>query len=85
MNLEIKVQRIQKMESDSSLKAFVDIVVNDSILIKGLKIIEGTNGVFVSMPQERGRDNKWYDSIRCLTEGAKEYISDVVLYSYQQA
>ena len=39
--LTIKVQRIHKIPDGKSLKAFVDIIVNDVFLIKGLRIIEG--------------------------------------------
>jgi len=81
--LEIKVQRIMKMENGNSLKAFADITVNDSLLIKGLRVVEGKNGLFVSMPQERGRDDKWYESAKPLNDNTREYISDIVLYAYQ--
>ena len=83
MNLEIKVQRIQRMENGNGLKAFADIAVNDSLLIKGLRVIEGKNGLFISLPQQQGRDNKWYDSVKCLSNNVREYISDIVLYAYQ--
>ena len=45
-----------------------DIVINDAILIKGINVLEGKNGLFVSMPQEQANDKKWYDLIRCLTK-----------------
>ncbi|MFH2033067.1 MAG: SpoVG family protein [Bacteroidota bacterium] len=83
MNLEIKVQRIQKMENGNSLKAYADITVNDSILIKSLRVVEGKNGLFVSMPQQQAKDDKWYESVKCLNSDVKEYISDTILYAYQ--
>jgi len=65
--LEIQVQRMYRFESDRPLKAFADIIVNDALLIKGIKVLEGKNGLFVSMPQDQAKDKKWYDSVRCLT------------------
>jgi len=81
---EIQVQRMYRFESDRPLKAFADIIVNDALLIKGIKVLEGKNGLFVSMPQEQAKDKKWYDSVRCLTQDVREQITEVVLAVYKE-
>ncbi len=81
---EIQVQRMYRFESDRPLKAFADIIVNDALLIKGIKVLEGKNGLFVSMPQEQAKDKKWYDSVRCLTQNVREKITEVVLAVYKE-
>jgi len=81
---EIQVQRMYRFESDRPLKAFVDIIVNDALLIKGIKVLEGKNGLFVSMPQEQAKDKKWYDSVRCLTQDVREQITEIVLSVYKE-
>jgi len=83
-NLEIQVQRMYRFESDRPLKAFADIIVNDALLIKGIKVLEGKDGLFVSMPQEQAKDRKWYDSVRCLTTESREQITKVVLAVYNE-
>ncbi|MBI5614236.1 septation protein SpoVG family protein [Candidatus Gottesmanbacteria bacterium] len=80
--IEPKVVRIHRVEN-GSLKAFVDLSVNDSLLIKGLRVVEGKHGPFVTMPQQQAADRKWYDVVRCLKNEVKEQISDIVLYAYQ--
>lgn len=82
--LEIQVQRMYRFESDRPLKAFADIIVNDALLVKGIKVLEGKNGLFVSMPQEQAKDKKWYDSVRCLTKDVREQITEVVLSAYKE-
>ena len=81
-DLHIQVQRMYRFESDRPLKAFADIIVNDVLLIKGIKVLRGNNGLFVSMPQEQAKDKKWYDSVRCLTQEIREKITQVVLAVY---
>jgi stage V sporulation protein G len=81
--IEIKVNKIFKMNNHASLKAFASITVNDAILIKGFKVIDGSNGPFVSMPQDQGKDKKWYDSVRCLHPEIKQQITDEILGAYQ--
>ena len=81
-DIEVTVQRMYKFDSDRPLKAFADIIICDSILIKGVKVLGGNNGLFVSMPQEQAKDKKWYDSVRCLTQEIREKITAVVLEAY---
>ena len=81
-NLSFKVARIHKISSDGRMKAFVDMTINDSIIIRGLRIVSGTNGLFVSMPQEQGKDKKWYDTIKCLSQEVKDEISQCALEAY---
>ncbi len=81
---EIQVQRMYRFESDRPLKAFADIIINDALLIKGIKVLEGKNGLFVSMPQEQAKDRKWYDSVRCLTQEIRDQITEIVLSVYKE-
>ena len=81
--LDVKVQRIFKVENNKFLKAFVDIVINDALLIKSIKVLDGKRGLFVSMPQEKAKVQKWYDSVRCVRPELHEQISEQVLAAYQ--
>lgn len=81
--MEIKVHKMYRLDGNRPLKAFADISLNDAVLIKGIKVILGKEGLFVSMPQEQGKDNKWYESVRCLKKDIREQISEIVLNAYQ--
>lgn len=81
----IQVHRIHKLPNGKSLKAFADINVNDAILIKGVRVMDGKKGIFVTMPREQSmKDKKWYDTVRCLSQEVKEEISGKVLEAYQK-
>jgi len=83
--LDLKVKRIKPFDTDKSTKAFADVAINDALLIRNLKVVEGKDGPFVSMPQEHSKkDNKWYDSVRCLTKEVREDITDLVLAAYKK-
>jgi stage V sporulation protein G len=82
--LEIKVSRIHKLNGNSQVKAFADICVNDSLLIKGLRIVDGKKGLFVSMPQEKASNNRWFDSVLPLDKETRAEIVNAVLSSYNQ-
>ena len=80
----LAVTRLVKFDGDGSLKAYVDLEIGRQFLIKGLRVVEGKNGLFVSMPRQQGKDAKWYDSVVALTKEAKQEVGRVVLQAYQQ-
>ena len=82
-NQEVQVVRLYRLDGESKIKAFADVSIGDFI-IKGLKILDGKNGLFLSMPREKSKDGKWYDTVFPVTKEARKSLSDVVLEAYQQ-
>jgi len=82
-NSNFRIKRIHRMENSRAIKAFVDLVVDDAILIKGLRVVNGPRGLFVTMPQEKGKNNQWYNTVDCLSNDIKSSIVDCVLTAYK--
>ncbi|MBI5149485.1 MAG: septation protein SpoVG family protein [Candidatus Omnitrophica bacterium] len=83
--LTIQVKRIHRLDNGRALKAFADIAVNDALLVKGVRVMDGKKGIFVTMPREQStKDKKWYDTVRCLSKEVREEISGKVLEAYKQ-
>lgn len=80
--LDIKVLKIYRLPKDSRVKAFVDLGINDVLLIKGLRVVEGKKGLFVSMPTEQGKNERWYERVRCLDQDFRSLVSQKVLEAY---
>ena len=80
--LSIKVARMFRFNNDGALKAFCDISINDAILIRGVKVLDGQRGMFVSMPSEKSKDNKWYESVKCMDQDTRNEVSRCVLEAY---
>jgi DNA-binding cell septation regulator SpoVG len=87
MPLTITIQRIFIMPDQTKpLKAFADIIVNGALVIKGVKVVSGKNGLFASMPQEQNTQNKkWYPTVRCLDTVTKESMETTVLDAFSKA
>lgn len=84
MSIEIKVNRIRRIDDDEkSIKAFADIEVCGALELKGLRVVKGKNGIFIGMPREKGKDNKWYETVRALSGEVERQISSAVLSAYQ--
>ena len=70
---------------DSNLKAFASITLDDAVCITGIRIVEGKNGVFMSMPQSKDNDGEYHDVAFPITKDAREAIQDAVLDEYEAA
>lgn len=82
---DIQVVRLFKVEKEGSkLKAFVDLAIGGCLIVKGFKVVEGEEGLFVGMPSEPGKDGKWYEAATPLTKEKRQEISEVVLSAYKE-
>ena len=45
------------------VRAFFDITTDEGFIIKGFRLVEGINGLFVSMPSQKGQDGEYYDTV----------------------
>lgn len=44
-----------------------------------LKVVQGKNGMFIAMPQTKGKNGQWYDQYRIyLSDGDQQRIIDTV-------
>ena len=65
------------------IRASIDIRTSEGFIIKGFKVIEGDNGLFVGMPSERTRTGKYIDLVRIEDSNLKEMLTTLVLDYYQ--
>ena len=80
--MTFKVEKMFKLPDAGSLLAFADVSVNDELVIRGVRLLRGKKGLFVSMPQEQGKDSKWYDQVVCKTSDTFERLTYAVLAAY---
>lgn len=79
----IQVSRIFRVDGKSKLKAFADVSFA-GIIVKGFSVVDGSKGLFVSMPRHQGKDGKWYNTVYPTTKELKEQLSEAVLAVYQE-
>lgn len=82
--MKVKIHRIYPFKSDGPLQAFVDVLFDDELLVKGIKVLKGHNGLFVSLPQEKGKDDKWYESVRFKDPERRKMFNLDILKEYNK-
>ena len=80
--MQFVVEKMFKLPDAGNLKAFADVCCDDILVIRGCRIVEGKKGLFVSMPQEQGKDNKWYDQVVIKRADTYEAFARAVLSFY---
>ena len=81
--IELEVVRLRRFDDEESkLKAFVDVAIGEFI-VKGLRILQGKDGLYLAMPQEQGKDGRWYNCFYSKTPDARQALTEVVLAAYQ--
>ena len=78
------IEKMYRLPDAGHLKAFADIGVNDVLVIKGVRVLDGKKGLFVSIPQEQGKDNRWYDQVVCKSAGIYEDLAEKVIEHYKK-
>lgn len=81
--IEITEVRVS-IRNDDKLKAFVSITLNDSFVVRGLKIIHGNNGLFVAMPSRKRPDGQHQDLAHPINDPTRKYMTEQILTAYQQ-
>ena len=80
--MSIKVTRVQLYDNGSGVKAFVDILFCEMIIVMNFKLLQGKKGLWVSMPQEP-RKEEWFDLAKPYSKEVAEEIKKVVLQAYE--
>ena len=81
--VDLTVRRLTAFDGEGTARAFCDVAIAETFLVKGIKVIEGKKGLFVSMPRQQGKDGNWYDTVLPLSKEARQQLSDTVLAAYQ--
>jgi stage V sporulation protein G len=81
----MKIVRMNPLQNGVGGKtvAFFDIQTDDGIIVKGFRIVNGTNGLFISSPDEKGKDGKYYESVT-LPREMKQQLEKMAIEEYNK-
>lgn len=83
---QVNVFVFKESPSLGHIKALATIVLNDQIQIRGLRVMDGQNGLFVGYPIDafyKGEDTR--NIVLPITRQLREHIENCVLEKYKAA
>lgn len=82
---DVKIQPVRQIEGVTHTKAIAEIVFNDQLLIRGIRVVAGENGLYISYPfhPTTGEDGQQRSSVFPITKVLRDHVEAVVLEKYQ--
>ena len=65
------------------IRAFFDLQTQEGFTIKGFKLVEGINGLFVGFPSQKGSDDEYRDTVWAERE-LKDELTQLAIKEYGQ-
>ena len=55
-----------------SVRAYFDLKTSEGLVIKGFRILDGSNGLFVGFPSVKNKDGEYNDTVWCEKQKRQE-------------
>lgn len=72
---EVTYREINK----GTLKGYADVTFDGEFIVRGVKLVNGFNGLFVGFPSEKGSDQKYRERCHPLNSEFREKVLQAVL------
>ncbi|MCX7835354.1 MAG: septation regulator SpoVG [bacterium] len=72
------------LRDEERLKAFVNITLDDVFVVRGLKVIQGNQGLFVCMPSRKMPDGSYKDIAHPINNTFRQELEQLILEKYRQ-
>lgn len=81
--LEVTSVKVFKMEK-GRMKAMANVVLNESLAIHGMRIIETDSRWFVAMPSKKDSSGNFRDVVHPINPDVRKHIEEVVLAEFEK-
>lgn len=81
--MEITQIRVFPVEEEK-LKAFVSVIFDECFVVSDIKIIQGTNGLFVSMPSKKRKNGTFRDIAHPLNNETRRKFEEEIISKYRE-
>ena len=80
---DIRIRIVNK--EDVKLKAVASLTIEDSFVVHDIKVIEGKDGLFISMPSRKTPDGEYKDIVHPIKSEVREELNSLILKAYEDA
>jgi stage V sporulation protein G len=70
--------------AEEKLKAFVSVVFDSCFMVNDIKVIQGRDGLFISMPSRKKKNGRFKDVAHPLNNETRRMIEESVLAQYER-
>ena len=70
------------LREEPKLKAYANVTFDNEFVVRGIKVIEGQNGLFIAMPSRRGKDGQFRDIAHPINNEMRQRLERAVIDEY---
>jgi len=83
LNVTAQIKRLY--DDGGKVKANLSLTIAGAFVIRGCRLIEGANGLFVSMPSRKNAEGEWYDLCFPINNETRLNMLATVTAAYEEA
>ena len=76
--------RVRHVNSEGKLKAVASVTFGGAFVVHDIKIIDGTDRLFIAMPSRKTPDGEYKDIAHPINTDMRVALSDAVLAKYEE-
>lgn len=77
--------RVRKVDREGKLKAVVSITIDDVFVVHDIKVIEGSQGLFIAMPSKQAQDGTYRDIAHPINTETRDNLQKLIISKYEEA
>lgn len=77
---EVQIRKIEK--ENSRMKGIATVILNDEFAVHDIRVIEGSNGLFIAMPSRKTVNGDYRDIAHPITKESRAKFEEAVLNAY---
>ena len=75
--------RIRKVFADGNLKAVISITIDNSLAIHDIKVVQGTDRLFVAMPSRKDENGIYRDIVHPIDVSTRDDFERIIIAAYE--
>lgn len=80
--MHISDVRVRKVMREGRLRAILSMVIDNSVAVHDIKIVQGDGRLFVAMPSRRDESGTFRDIVHPINADTRSQIEEAVLTAY---
>ena len=82
--MQITEVRLRKISSENRMKAVASVTFDEAFVVHDIKVLEGNQGYFISMPNRKTPEGDYRDVAHPINTPTREEINKLVLAKYEE-
>ena len=82
--MELTEVRVKKLNTDNRLRGIASVTLDNAFVVRGIKIVESSRGLFVAMPSEKDSREVFRDIVHPVNIEFRERLQNAILEKYNE-